>query len=560
MAASGSGRGFDRVAIAPDDAWAQAKRQARELDRVLDGPGPRQASIARAAAELGLTTRHIYNLLKRYAPERRITLLLPRRDSPRATRLTAPVEAVIANVLHEQWLVKEAPELRPVVTEIRARCGEAGERLPSYRAVQRRIPRLFDDLAIAKGRSANPAHARRLKARPGYILATGLLDVCQIDHTPADIQFVEVIDGVGLVVGRPSLTVMVDVFSRAILGFCLTLEKPSSLSVALCLQQALTPKAPWLAAHGLGAHDWPMFGRPRVLVVDRAKEFKGNAFGRGCDEFGITIRPRHKGNVHQGGVIERLLGALNMVLRTLPGQTGNSVMDRNNYPSEVRARLSFANLEACVALAVLEHNAKPNEKTLDIPDQIWRAHASGLQSHQDDPDPVLIAFLPGGDRRLTPQGVSVNAIDYFAPWLGELVPRRDRIGKLAMRTDPRDLSNIYLRHPDTGVFLAVGRRDGRTDAITLWEHLQARALRRSLAGGPESRIAHRRAIRAIADSATRPSMGVDRRKTSKQELQLAARKALAKAVPKPYRASASQPGPPPDHPIRPRAPLPVEDW
>ncbi len=167
MAASGSGRGLGRVAIARDDAWAQAKRQARELDRILDEPGPRHLSITRAAAELGLTTRHVYNLLKRYATERRITVLLPRRDRPRATRLAAPVEAVIAKVLREQWLVKEAPELRPVVTEIRARCCEAGERPPSYRAVQRRIPMLFDDLAIARGRSANPAHARRLKARPG---------------------------------------------------------------------------------------------------------------------------------------------------------------------------------------------------------------------------------------------------------------------------------------------------------------------------------------------------------------------------------------------------------
>lgn len=556
MATSASGR----VAIARDDAWAQAKRQARELDRILDGSAPRHVSIARAAAELGLTTRHVYNLLKRYEPERRITVLLPRRDGQRATRLTAAVEAIIAGVLRQQWLVKEAPELRPVVTEIRARCCEAGERLPSYRAVQRRIPILFDDLAIAKGRSSNLAHARRLKARPGYISANGLLDIGQIDHTPADIQFVEVIDSVGVVAGRPYLTVAVDVFSRAILGFCLTLEKPSSLSVALCLQQALTPKVPWLAAHGLGAHVWPMFGRPRVLVVDSAKEFTGHAFARGCDDFGITIRRRHKGNVHQGGVIERLLGTLNMVLRTLPGQTGRSVTDRDHYPSEACARLSFAELERCVALAVLEHNAQPNEKSLDIPDQIWRAHAAALLPRRDDPDQVLIAFLPGGDRRLTPQGVSVHAIDYYAPWLGELVPRRDRIGKLAMRTDPRDLSHIYLRHPDTGAFLAVGRRDGHTDAITLWEHERARALRRSLAGGPESRIALRRAIRAIADSATRPSAGADTKKLSKHERRQAARTALAQAAPKPHQALASPSAPPAPHPARARNPLPVEDW
>ena len=225
--------------------------------------------------------------------------------------MTAGVEAIIAEVLRAQWLVKEAPELKPSVMEIQARCAAAGEGPPSYRTVQTRISMLFDSIAIAKGRSDNPAHLRRLKARPGYITAERPLAVCQIDHTPADIQFVEVIDGAGVVVGRPYLTVIADVFSRAILGFCLTLEKPSSLSVALCLAQALTPKTGWLSSRGLGQYAWPMFGRPKIIVVDGAKAYKGGAFARGCREFEFIIRPRHKGNVHQGGVIERLLGSLN---------------------------------------------------------------------------------------------------------------------------------------------------------------------------------------------------------------------------------------------------------
>lgn len=84
---------------------------------------------------------------------------------------------------------------------------------------------------FAKKRSANPKHLLRLRPRPGYIHATNPLDVCQIDHTPADINFVEVVDGAGVFVGRPYLTIVTDVASRVILGFCLTLEKPSILSV-----------------------------------------------------------------------------------------------------------------------------------------------------------------------------------------------------------------------------------------------------------------------------------------------------------------------------------------
>ena len=55
-----------------------ARRIARELDEFLDGGNPKHAAIKRAAAELRLTTRQIYNLLARYRADRTVTSLLPR--------------------------------------------------------------------------------------------------------------------------------------------------------------------------------------------------------------------------------------------------------------------------------------------------------------------------------------------------------------------------------------------------------------------------------------------------------------------------------------------------
>jgi len=156
----------------------------------------------------------------------------------------------------------------------------------------------------------------------------------------------------GVFVGRAYLTLVADVATRCILGFCLTLEKPSVLSVALCLAQAMCPKEYWLAARGI-EHPWPMFGRPRLLVTDSAKEFKGRAFQRGCEDYGVRIRYRDRGRVHEGGVVERLLGKLNAVLAMHPGSTGRSVADRDGYPAQRRARLNFVDLERCVALAVI---------------------------------------------------------------------------------------------------------------------------------------------------------------------------------------------------------------
>lgn len=347
----------------PDEQWSTARRIARALDKILDDSGPRLTATARAAAELRLTSRQIYNLLARYRVDRTVTALLPRTAETRRKRLPTEVEEIVGTTLRKQWLTLEAPPLAPVVAEIRARCEEAGLALPSYVTVARRIPALFSPEEIAKKRSANPKHLLRLKPRPGYIHTQNALDVCQIDHTPTDINFVEVVDGAGVFVGRPYLTIVTDVATRAILGFCLTLEKPSVLSVALCLAQAMCPKDAWLSSRKLG-HAWPIFGRPRMLVTDSAKEFKGHAFQRGCDDYGIRIRYRDRGRVHQGGVVERLLGKLNAVLTTYPGSSGRSVADRDEYPSERRACLSFTDLECCVALAVIDHNLQENPKTL----------------------------------------------------------------------------------------------------------------------------------------------------------------------------------------------------
>lgn len=539
----------DRTSIS-DEQWSAARRIAHALDKILDDGTQRRLAIVRAAAELHLSTRQVYNLLARYRTARTVTVLLPRATETRRKRLSAEIEKIINTTLREQWLILEAPPLAPVVAEIRARCEEAGLAQPSYVTIARRIPALFAPQEIASKRSANPKHLLRLKPRPGYIHAPHPLDVCQIDHTPTDINFVEVVDGGGVFVGRPSLTIVTDVATRSIFGFCLTLEKPSVLSVALCLAQAMCPKDAWLAARNLN-HAWPMFGRPRLLVTDSAKEFKGHAFQRGCDDYGIRIRYRDRGRVHQGGVVERLLGKLNTVLAAYPGSAGRSVADRDGYPSERRACLRFADLERCVALAVIDHNLQENSKTLKVPFTEWQRNGAALPRFDDDPLRVLLSFLPGTERQLSPQGVSMFAFHYYSPWLGVLVPQRDRLGKLEVRYDPRDISHVYIRDPETRQFRPVERRDGHLAPLTLWEHEADRDFRRSTNHRSSvEKVALRREIATIVDAA----------KPSKGQMRDAVRGVHAAAAAKPYEAMQLQGPAVAEHPPRQKRKLPVEDW
>ncbi|WP_309663717.1 helix-turn-helix domain-containing protein [Tabrizicola sp.] len=84
-----------------DVVWSKAIRVARELDRVLEGDLPMQEAVSRAAAELRLSTRQVYNQLARYREERRVSSLLPRTNDARRARISTGVEAIIAETLRE---------------------------------------------------------------------------------------------------------------------------------------------------------------------------------------------------------------------------------------------------------------------------------------------------------------------------------------------------------------------------------------------------------------------------------------------------------------------------
>lgn len=553
MTALSKDRPLERAAYrASDEAWSKAVRIARELDRVLDEDLPMREAVSRTAAGLRLSTRQVYNHLARYREDRRVSSLLPRTNGARRARISTGVEAIISDTLREMWLQPEQPDLAPIVDEIRARCASERLKPPAYVTVAKRIPHVFSPEEIARRRLSGGKHLNRLKPRPGYIRAAHALEVVQIDHTPADIQFVEVIDDHGIFVGRPYLTIAADVATSAIIGFCLTLERPSRLSVALCLAHAICLKNDWLVERGI-AHSWAMHGRPKQIVVDSAKEFQSSTFTKGCADFGIAVRTRNKGTVHRGGVVERLLGKVNAVLRSLPGKTGRSIADRGDYSSDERASLTFAALERCIALAIIDHNQTQNARKLTVPRLEWERRLPPTDRPIDDPDHVLLNFLPRTTRRISPQGVSLFAIDYFEHWLGPLVARRDRLAPLDLCYDPRDISRIYVADPDTRIWRPVRRRDGVTMSLTLWQHEADRTRKRESQQLPvQDKTILRREIAATVAGA----------KPKKAHLREMTRARHAASATKPYQdarivSEEANPGPEPD---RPRRVFPIETW
>ena len=105
---------------------------------------------------------------------------------------------------------------------------------------------------------------------------------------------------VTIVCGQHEDPEAIDVATRVIVGFYVSLEAPSSTSVALCLTQAVLPKESWLAQRGLDC-SWPVWGLPRALHSDNGADFTAAALRRGCAMHGIELILRPLARPHFGG-------------------------------------------------------------------------------------------------------------------------------------------------------------------------------------------------------------------------------------------------------------------
>lgn len=221
------------------------------------------------------------------------------------------------------------------------------------------------------------------------------LHIIQIDHTLVDLFIVDARDRRPL--QRPWLTLTIDIASRMVAGFYLSLEPPSSTSVALAIQHLVMPKSLWLQARGIDA-EWPVFGLPDIIHLDNGREFHGKALVREAPEHGIELVHRPVARPHYGGHIERLISTMMGAVHLLPGSTSSNIAKRGSYDPQKHAAMTLDELERWLALQIVgRYHADVHSALLLLPRTAWndavaaRVHPLCLPH---DPDQFLRDFLP----------------------------------------------------------------------------------------------------------------------------------------------------------------------
>lgn len=453
------------------EQWELALKRERAVLQIL-GSDAVAAQVTLIAGEFNVSRRTVFRWLAQYKDNPQTSALLPKPLGPPVgnKRINPQVEDVITSTIRDIYLTQTRAKKEEVVRMIQMRCAQAHLSKPSRKAVLARIGEL-PDAVVARSRLQPKEAASLLAYVPGTYHVQHPLDVVQIDHTLADVILVDEIHRQPI--GRPWLTLAIDVATRVIVGFYVSLEAPSSTSVALCLTQAVLPKESWLAQRGLDC-SWPVWGLPRALHSDNGADFTAAALRRGCAMHGIELILRPLARPHFGGHIERLIGTLMGRVHLLPGSTRSNPAEKGLYPAEKRSSLTLAELEQWLALEICEqYHHRPHRGLHRSPisawNDAWRQHKHRARLLPEQPDQFAVGFLPFEQRKLRRDGLHLFNIRYWENVLPSMVKPNEPV---VVRYDPRNLSKVWIAGSD-GQYHPIRYANLSLPPITLWEHRSA---------------------------------------------------------------------------------------
>jgi len=343
------------------------------------------------------------------------------------------------------------------------------------------VPKLGQFRYYAKQRMHQLEFARRRQGERSYlqtsrpITGTARSDLLgpghlfEIDSTVADVYLVSRYNR-EWVIGRPVIYVVIDTYSRLIVGLYIGLVGPSWEGARLAIANALSNKVPYCARHGviITDADWPAHHFPYAIAADRA-EMLCAAAESALKNMHIELATPGPYRPDWKGTVERRFGLLNdATIDWLPGAVRQRQREVRRRASILDATLNMDEFTRVIINCVLEHNLCVQREDLlgkeliaqgvePYSTDIWNWGIENLTGplRVEDDDLIRTNLLPSAFATVTASGIICNKLPYSCDlavaegWF----ERARRYGSWKVSAKTEYITNtIYLAPPQVQQF------------------------------------------------------------------------------------------------------------
>lgn len=286
----------------------------------------------------------------------------------------------------------------------------------------------------------------------------------QVDATIADIYLVSSFDR-NLIIGRPVIYGIMDVYSRLVTGIYVGLEGPSWIGAMMTLDNMVKNKVEFCAQYGIDIDQsqWPAHHLPEIIIADRG-EFEGYAVENIINNLNIKIENTAPYRGDFKGIVERQFRTVNeKIKRKAPGAIQKEYRERGDKDYRLDASLNLEEFTKIIIYLMLNHNQKiiekyPLEKEM-IADQLtatplnlWNwglANKKGSLQSVYDQKKIRLNLLPKGKARITRAGIKFKGLAYGSDRALNEIWYLKRTGEsVEVVYDPRAMEQIYILHSD----------------------------------------------------------------------------------------------------------------